>query len=164
MPGIRLTQRRVDSLVPRGKVRDIRDSELRGFGVRVMPSGRKSYFLHRQRGGRRVWRTIGDAGAMTESEARACAAAMLAAARHGGAADDVPAEGALFETVAEEVFRRYRRHWKPGTLKVNLGYYRSCILPWFGGKPVAAITRSDVRQWFASLHATPSAADRKSVV
>ncbi len=164
MPGIRLTQRRVDSLAPRGKVRDVRDSELRGFGVRVMPSGRKSYFLHRQRGGRRVWRTIGDAGAMTESEARARAVAMLAVAGRGGDADAAPAEGALFETVAEEVFRRCRRHWKPGTLEVNLGHYRRCILPWFGGRPVAAVTRSDVRRWFASLHATPGTANRSAPV
>ena len=66
----------------------------------------------------------------------------------------------LFETVAEEVFRRYARHWKPRTRAVNRSYLRSQILPWFRGRPVAAITRADVRRWFASLHGTPAAANR----
>ena len=69
-----------------------------------------------------------------------------------------------FEIVAEEIFRRYQRHWKPRTLKVSLGYYRKQILPWFKGKAIADITRQDVRQWFASLHATPVAADRSAPV
>ena len=65
---------------------------------------------------------------------------------------------------AEEVLRRYRRHWKPGTLKVNLRYYRNNILPWFRGRAIADITRRDIQQWFASLHATPVAADRSAPV
>ena len=39
MPSIRLTQRRVDALRPRSMLRDILDAELKGYGVRVMPSG-----------------------------------------------------------------------------------------------------------------------------
>ena len=39
MPSIRLTQRRVDTLRPRPKVCDIRDAKLKGYGVRVKPSG-----------------------------------------------------------------------------------------------------------------------------
>ena len=47
---------------------------------------------------------------------------------------------------------------------VNLGYYRNQILPWFRGRPIAGITRRDIQQWFASLHATPVAADRSAPV
>ncbi len=65
-----------------------------------------------------------------------------------------------FETVAEEVFRRYGRRWKPRTLAVNRSYLRNQILPWFRGRRVAGITRRDVQRWFAALHATPAAADR----
>ena len=71
-----------------------------------------------------------------------------------------PAGRTRFDTVAEEVFRRYRRRWKPGTLAVNRSYLRNQIMPWFGGRPVAAITRPEVRRWFAALHATPAAANR----
>ena len=73
--------------------------------------------------------------------------------------DDVGAD-ARFETVAEEVFRRYRRHWKPSTLAVNRAYLRNQILPWFKGRPIAAITRAEVRRWLATLHRTPAAANR----
>lgn len=61
MPKVRLTQRRVDALRPRRKVFDIRDAELKGYGVRAMPSGAKRYFVHAQNRGRRVWKTLGDA-------------------------------------------------------------------------------------------------------
>ena len=74
----------------------------------------------------------------------------------GGAAP----EPVLFEAVAAEAFRRYRRMWKPATLRVNRAYLRNQILPGFGGRPVADITRSEVLRWFGRLHATPAAANR----
>ena len=65
-----------------------------------------------------------------------------------------------FETVAEEVFRRYGRTWKPATLQVNQVYLRNQIMPWFRHRPVADITRAEVRRWFGTLHAIPAAANR----
>ena len=65
----------------------------------------------------------------------------------------------LFEDVAEEVFRRYGRVWKPRTAKVNRAYLRNQILPWFRGRPIGDITRDEVRRWFAALHTTPAAAN-----
>ena len=69
-------------------------------------------------------------------------------------------DGAPFKAVAEEVFRRYGRHWKPSTLAANRSYLRNQIMPWFGGRPVAASTRAEVQRWFAGLRATPAAANR----
>ena len=83
MPRVRLTQRRVDALRRRAAVRDVRDAELRGYGIRVMPSGAKSYFIHTQHQSRRVWKIVGNAADMTEAEARARARSMLAALRDG---------------------------------------------------------------------------------
>ena len=88
---------------------------------------------------------------------------MLAAIRRGGEAPASPEE-AVFEAVADEVFTRYARNWKPGTLKVNRNYYRNHILPRFKGHPIAGIDSRDVRQWFASLHAKPAAADRSAPI
>ena len=59
MPASHLTQHRVDSLKPRRTTCDIRDVEIKGFGVRILPSGRKRYFLHSQLDGKRVWHSIG---------------------------------------------------------------------------------------------------------
>ncbi len=54
----------------------------------------------------------------------------------------------MFEVVAEEVFRRYGRNWKPGTFAVNRGYDANQILPWFRGQSITDITNADVREWF----------------
>ena len=117
MPNRRLTESRVEALRPRKSPYDVRDSELKGFGVRILPSGSKRYFVHSQHEGRRLWKTVGDADASGLEEARRCAREALAAIRR----DELPVlpEERLFETVAGEVFERYGRNWKPGTLKVN---------------------------------------------
>ncbi|MDE0241574.1 MAG: tyrosine-type recombinase/integrase [bacterium] len=161
MATTRLTQARIEALRPRKTVRDIRDAELKGFGLRLYPTGRKCFFIHSQHEGRRVWRTVGDAASLSLEDARSKARSMLAAGRNGTSA---VSERILFEEVAEEVIRRYGRNWKPRTLKVNRGYLASQILPRFRGRPIADITAADVREWFASLHATPVAADRSAPV
>ena len=62
MATVRLDQRRVDTLKPRKSAYDVRDRDLKGFGVRVLPSGAKRYFIHSQHCGRRVWKIVGQAG------------------------------------------------------------------------------------------------------
>ena len=160
MRNLPLNQHRVDRLKPRRATYDIRDTDLKGFGIRVLPSGRKSYFLQTQYEGRRRWARIGDADAMSETEARSQARSVLAGVRKGR--EGVPAQPAAiaFEAVADEVFAHYRRRWKPRTLAVNLNYYENNILPWFKERPVADITRREVLEWFGSLHAKPASANR----
>ena len=72
----------------------------------------------------------------------------------------ISSEGTRFEEVADEVFRRYGRNWKPRTISVNQSYLRNQILPWFGKCSIAEISCTDVQRWFAALHVTPAAADR----
>ncbi len=160
MARIRLTQRRVDGLRPRKSVYDVRDRDLRGFGVRVAPSGAKSWFVHVQRDGRRVWRTIGKAGEIDLRDARARARAMLAAARRGEEEAPAPTASPPFEAVAEAAFESRARLWKPRTLRVNRNYYKNHILPAFAGRPIAGIDGPEVRRWFASLAGAPASADR----
>jgi integrase len=159
MSRTRLRQSQIHGLRPRHRHYTVRDTELRGFGVRVAPSGAKRFFLHVQHAGTRVWKDCGDALAVTVAEARARATAELAALHNASDTQPIP-----FETVAEEVFRRYGRRWKPRTMKVNRSYYRCQILPWFRGRPITAITGADVQAWFASLRGTPVAADRAAPV
>ena len=164
MATLRLNQRRVDALKPRKSAYDVRDRDLKGFGVRVLPSGAKRYFIHTQHEGRRVWKIVGQAGAVGADEARHRARALAASVRKGNGGEAAPAPDIPFETVADEVFHRYARNWKPSTLKVNLAYYRNHILPWFRGRPITDIAAPDVQRWFASLHETPVAADRSAPV
>ena len=101
-----LNQRLIDTLKPSKSVREVRDTGLRGFGVRILPSGRRSYFVHSQTDGRRVWTKIGDTDAMPLADARDLARSNLAASRTGdqsrlwGIAAETP-----FEDVADAVFR-----------------------------------------------------------
>ena len=162
MPAVKLDQHRVDALKARKSVYDMRDRGLKGFGLRIWPSGKKRYFIHSQHDGRRVWKTVACADSASADEARARASAMLAAIRRGGDAPEV--SEILFETVADEVFTRYARNWKPSTLKVNHNYFRNHILPHFKGRSIADIDSADVRQWFTSLHAKPAAADRSAPI
>ena len=83
---------------------------------------------------------------------------MLAAIRRGAelpSSDDV----ALFETAARTTFRRHDRLWKAGTFDVNSSHLADPILPRFAGRPITETDHADARRWFASLHATPAAAD-----
>ncbi len=159
MPGTTLTDARVRALKPRKASYDIRDAKLRRFGVRVMPSGRKRFFVHCQHRGNRVWKIVGDVGEIGVDEARSRASGMLAAIRRGEAVPLHPEE-TVFEAVAATVFERYERVWKPNTLRVNRDYLKNQILPGFAGRPIAEIDRREVRGWFASLAATPVSADR----
>ena len=163
MPNIALTDARVKSLKPQTRAFDIRDSKLRAFGVRVLPSGAKRFFIHVQHRGERVWRMVGHADILSVDEARTRATSMLAAIKHGVNAS-ATGEATRFEAVAEAVFRRYARVWKPRTLEVNRAYLRRQILPWFAGRPIGDIRHHDVQRWFASLRATPAAADRAAPV
>ena len=160
MPNTRLSENRIEALKPRKTPYDIRDNELKGFGVRILPSGAKRFFIHSQHEGKRLWKTIGDAGVMELAEARRRAREALAAIRRDAA---LPEER-LFEVVAEEVFSRYGRNWKPGTMRVNRIYLRNQILPWFSGMTITDITKQDVQRWFASLRATPVSADRSAPI
>ena len=159
MPNLALTDARVRALVPRKTAYDIRDGRLRGFGVRVLPSGGKRYFVHCQHRGERIWKIVGDAGAMNAGDARSLAAETLSSIRRGEDATLQP-RGALFEDVAAAAFQSHERIWKAGTLKVNRAYLRNQIMPHFAGRPVAEIDRREVRSWFTALRATPAAADR----
>ena len=76
MPTMHLDRHRADALRPRRAAYDIRDRDLRGFGIRVRPSGRRIWFVHVRCGGERVRRTFGDAGTVAESEARTRAAGL----------------------------------------------------------------------------------------
>jgi len=155
----RLTDARVRDLRARKTTRNIRDTALAGFGVRVLPSGGKRFFLHCQHEGRRMWKLLGDPADMTVAEARDRARGLLSSLRSGRPDRETP-----FETVAEEAFRRHGRRWKPSTLSRNRNYLDRHILPRFAGRPIADITPQEVRDWFAAMHATPVSADRSMPV
>lgn len=139
MSRTRLTDARVRALRPARAIRIVRDTVLAGFGVRVLPNGRKRFFLHSQHEGRRTWRIVGNPAGMTVAEARERARGMLASFRTGCPASD---EETLFDAVAEAAFRRHGRNWKPSTLSKNRNYLRKQILPGCSGNRAKARGRA----------------------
>lgn len=81
----KLTKRSIDALQPRpdGKDLFVWDEEMPRFGVRVMPTGRKSYLIqYRTASGQRRHR-FAQVGVATPEEARAQARQLLAAVDRG---------------------------------------------------------------------------------
>src|SRR5262245_44123589 len=83
----RITKRLVDGLKSTAEDRFVWDDTLIGFGVRVQPTGARSYVVKYRAGSgrgaptRRV--TLGRVGTLTPDEARALARKSLAAIAHG---------------------------------------------------------------------------------
>ena len=96
-----LTDARIGALRPRKIAYDIRDGKLGGFGVRVLPSGRKRFFVHSQQRGDRVWKILGDAATMSVDEARSsavcCSARWNDADRRDNLLSKLDSEGSAFD-------------------------------------------------------------------
>ena len=78
----KITQRTADNATPAGKPYEIHDTDLKGFMLRVQPSGARSFVVTWGRGKRR---TLGRYPVMTVSGARAAALAALAESVEHGA-------------------------------------------------------------------------------
>src|ERR1700722_1798577 len=83
----RISKRMIDHLKPRPKEYAVFDSDIPGFGIRVRPSGTKSYILMYRAGhGRRAALrklTIGLAGKLTPDQARKLAKQLAGDVAHG---------------------------------------------------------------------------------
>ena len=78
---MKITKRVIDASAPESKTRYLWDSELGGFGVKILPSGRKTFIVQYRMGGRgkRTRRvTIGVHGSISADQARSAAKKTLA--------------------------------------------------------------------------------------
>lgn len=78
---VKITKRTVDAQLPKEKTTYLWDSNLSGFGVKILPSGKKTYLVQYRIGGRRGRTrryTIGVHGAITTDQARNEAKKLLA--------------------------------------------------------------------------------------
>ena len=62
--------RRVRAAKPRAAKYEVRDDVVTGLALAIQPTGVRTYFLSRMVRGRRRYATVGDADAMTVTEAR----------------------------------------------------------------------------------------------
>ena len=147
------------------------DRELKGFGVRVYPSGGKLY-LAQARGpdgpdGRRKARriTVGRHPVLGAEEARRRAALIISRIKAGE--DPVPlplpAKYAGGPTVADLAGRYLEQHvsfrCKPKTQRTARSLVNRHIVPALGSLPLAAVERSHVLALHESLRETPAMAN-----
>ncbi|WP_292529895.1 site-specific integrase [Methylocystis sp.] len=168
----KLTKRIVDSLAPKpdGDVWSW-DNELRGFGVRLKPSGAASYVVqYRTAQGRTRRLAFAKIGTITPDEARTKAKRLLAAAESGGdpSAERHEAREAL--TVAELCQRylaaansglvatRFRKQKAQSTIYNDKGRIARHVVPLIGDKVARALTRAQVQRMADAIAAGKTAA------
>ena len=148
----RLTKRSVEALEIRDRDYLEWDRDVSGFGVRVYPSGKKTYLI-RYRSGRRTRRyTIGSHGVLTADQARAEAKRLLGDVLRGEDPSGTRQDRRQAPTVAalcDRFLKDYAAiHCKPSTYRCYEGAIRLHIKRTFGPMLIEDVTRADV----AALH------------
>ena len=162
---IRLNKRAVDGATYKGSGGDYRwDTEIAGFGLRVYPSGRKSFVVSYRNRGRQRFHTIGRFGEMTVQEARAEALETLARARKGEdpSGDRLGARGAPdVKALAERYLTEHAKiKKKPRSVHRDQQAWDRCVLPRFGRLKVADIEHADIAKLLAEMADTPAMANK----
>ncbi len=160
----KITKRTVDALVPAERERVVWDDDVKGFGVRVHPTGRKVYIVKYRHEGRSVKVTIGPHGPITPAAARAKAAEVVTLAKTGrDVAGKTPrAKGsATVADLAERFMEEYApAHLKPGTARLYRKIIDNRILPRLGKRRVGDIGKSDVVALHHDMRDVPDHANR----
>jgi integrase len=171
----KLTKRTVDATDKAAHDVFVWDDELAGFGLRVKPSGAKSFIIqYRNANGRSRRLTVGRYGVLTVEEGRRQAKIALADVVRG--AD--PAETRLLERGAitiETLCREYlakadkglvltRQHKakRPTTLYADKGRIERHIIPLLGRRTVKDLTTADVRRFMEGVISGKTKADVKT--
>jgi integrase len=161
MPAEKITKRLIDSLSRRDRPYITYDTDLKGFGVRVMPSGVATYIVEYRPdgGGRKVPKkrmTLGRVGELTPDQARSIARDRLGEVRHGHdpLADRQTKRRELNITDLIEQWaaenppgRRTGKPMEPRTHANTLARLKHHAVPILGRKRVSAVTVDDVNDF-----------------
>ncbi len=175
---ISITKRTVDAAHPADKRYHIWDCELRGFGLRIEPSGIKTFVTKYRVGGggrnapQRI-QTVGRFGTLTAEEARRKAKVILGSVAAGAdPAGDLAARrremtmAALidfYETHGCVVQRGMRigEPMKPLTKAYTLARLRHHVLPLLGNRRAKGVSSGDIERFAADVQAGKTAKNEK---
>jgi integrase len=170
----KITKRTVDTFAAEdGREHFVWDSELRGFGVRVKPTGLKTYVVqYRNAEGRTRRLVLGKHGALTPEQARALARQKLAGAargedpseerralRHGMTVGEL-CDWYLEHARSGRLLGRRRRPIKPSTLDMDQSRIETHIRPLLGSRSIKGLTLWDIEGMQSAIVAGRTAKKR----
>jgi integrase len=170
----RLTKRLVDAAKPQSARYIIWDSGLPGFGLRIEPTGRKTFIARYRAGGGRSGTlrqaTIGRYGIVTPDHARLLARKVLGAAADGsdpveekkrarkpGITVAQVCDWYLDQAEAERILGRKGRPIKASTLAMDRSRIETHVKPLIGKKAVEDLMAHDVEEMQADIAAGKTA-------
>ncbi len=159
----------MDAAKPGARPYIVYDDEVRGFGLRIMPSGFKSWLIEYRpagagRSANKKRMALGSCSALTAAQARKIAKDMLAGIR--GGADPIASRAAekAAATVADISTRFLAEHIERRRKPSTAAFYRMAasryIVPAIGARKAASVTKADVLRLHSSLAAKPILANR----
>ena len=159
----RLSAHAIATAKPRAREYTLWDGTLAHFGVRVHPSGARSFIVQARAQGRMRKLTLGRFPEMGLEQARRDAAAALARL-WGGEAIAPPRKrrAPTFRDFAARYRERRRYRWKPSSLETYDVYLRGRLLPAFGKLRLDAIDHACVSAWFDAASAEPPGAANRA--
>lgn len=165
---MRLTKRSVEKLPGKADSYFVWDADLKGFGARIYPSGKRTYVIQ-YRAGRRTRRmTLGQHGALTTDQARKMARQKLGDVARGADPAEERRQHQLAPSVAalcDRFLELYvEQHCKPTTVRSYRTIIRNNIKPRLGTYLVNAVTRADIAALHHDMRATPYQANRALMV
>lgn len=165
MPNLKLTKRAVEAVEPGAKDIILWDTDLKGFGCKITPKGKRVYFAYyRTRNGVQRRPTIGAHGTVACEQAREIARQWLAEAAAGGDPSAHRKAKRATPTMTEFAERYLAEHArtkkKRRSVEGDESNLRNHVLPALGRLKVDAVTRADVQRLHHAMKATPSAANR----
>ena len=166
----RITKRAVDALRPDRSGRDIfqwdaGDGALKGFGIRMKPSGGASYLVqYRNKEGRTRRLVIGKVGTLTPDEARTLASDALKAATKGGdpSAERHAVRGAMtVSDLCDLYLGEAKNRIKASTLAMDRSRIETHVKPLIGRLTVRSLTATDIERMKANIIVGKTAKPRK---
>lgn len=160
----KITKRTADAAPPKTTSYFLFDDDVPCFGLRVMPSGKKSWLIQYRSGGRTRRVTFGRHGTMTAEEARKQAKEMLADVSRGGDPAEEKATQRRTLTLGALCDRFLNEHVALKCKPSTQGEYRRSvelfIKPRLGAFKVTDVKRSDIAALHGSFSHIPYQANR----
>lgn len=160
----KLTKRAVDALQPQATDYFVWDSEIVGFGIRVMRSGAKTYQAQYRKGGRTRRVSLGRHGNITPDQARLKAREVMGLVAKGENPAEEISQHRRAPTVAALCDRFFESHvherCKPSTQAEYKRALELFIKPALGAFKVVDVERKDIADLHHKHRATPYQANR----